>query len=152
MTYLARTVTPRLLSAYSRRHEVSLTVFRDSDDWMGIPWPAIACDAEWLYHQSAMDACAAVSARLFSEALGLDQWGFRELQEVYAARAPTVTPQAVGIIAHLHEVVCSGRWAGERELARRAGAGRGTVRGILAVLRRSGGLQGSRQAVVRRGR
>jgi hypothetical protein len=152
MTYWARTVTPRLLSAHSRRHEVSLRVFCDSDDWTAIPWPAIAGDAEWLYHQSAMDACAAASARLFSEALGLDQWGFRELQEVYAARARTVTPQAVSVIAHLHQVICGGRWAGERELARRAGAGRGTVRRILALLRRGGGLQGSRQAVVQRGR
>ena len=144
----ARTVTPHLLSAQSRWHEASLRVFCDSDDWTAIPWPAIAGDPEWLDHQSAMDACAAVSARLFSEALGLDQWVFRELQEVYAARARTVTPQAVSVMAHLHEVICGGRWAGERELARPAGAGRGTVRRILTVLRRGGRIPSSAWVVL----
>ncbi len=141
MTYSARTVTPRVLSTLSRRHEVSLTVFCDSDDWATVPWSSISGDAEWLYHRSAMDACAHASARLFSEALGVGQWGFRDLQEAYAAGARTVTPQAMSIIACLHDVVCGGRWAGERQLAHHAGAARGTVRRILEVLRRGGGLQ-----------
>lgn len=56
----------------------------------------------------------------------------------YSAR--TVTPPACSVIAHIHQLICGGRWAGERELARRAGVGRGTVRSILTVLRRGGGL------------
>src|ERR1700730_64214 len=41
MTYSARTVTPRVLWADARRHETSLRVFCDSDDWTTIPRPAI---------------------------------------------------------------------------------------------------------------
>lgn len=52
MTYSPRTVTPCLLSSQSHRHEVSLTVFCDSDGWSAVQWPLIARDAEWLYRAS----------------------------------------------------------------------------------------------------
>jgi hypothetical protein len=138
MTYSARTVTPRVLWADARRHETSLRVFCDSDDWTTIPRPAIARDPEWLYHESAMEACATVSARLFSEALGLTHAASR-LQEVDATGTRTVTARVVGVIASL-EAVSGTRRDGEREPSRHTGMGRGAARGILAVVRRGGRL------------
>lgn len=131
-------MTPRVLWAEARRHETSLRVFCDSGDWTAIPRPAIARDPEWLYHQSAMAACATVSARLFSEALGLAH-AASQLQEVDATCTRTVTARVVGVIAAL-EAVAGTRRDGEREPSRRAGTGRGTARGILAVVRRGGRL------------
>ena len=138
MTYSARTVTPRVLWADARRHETSLRVFCDSADWTAVPPPAIARDPEWLYHESAMDACATVSARLFSEALGLTH-AARPVQEVDAAGTPTVTAQLVSVVAYL-EAVSGTRRGGEREPSRHTGMGRGAARGILAVVRRGGRL------------
>ena len=138
MTYSARTVTPRVLWADARRHESSLRVLGDSDDWAAVPPPAIARDPEWLYHESAMDACATVSARLFSEALGLTHAACL-VQEVDAAGTPTVTAQLVSVVAYL-EAVSGTRRGGEREPSRRAVTGRGSARRILAVVRRGGRL------------
>ncbi|MDB5065370.1 MAG: hypothetical protein JWM18_1804 [Chloroflexi bacterium] len=138
MTYSARTVTPRVLWADARRHEMSLRVFCDSDDWSAIPRSAIARDPEWLYHESAMEACATVSARLFSEALGLTHAASR-LPVVDATCTRTVTARVVSVIASL-EAVSGTRPDGEREPSRRAGTGRSTARGILAVVRRGGRL------------
>ncbi|HEV7465714.1 MAG TPA: hypothetical protein VGP96_05415 [Candidatus Dormibacteraeota bacterium] len=131
-------MTPRVLWADARRHETSLRVFCDSGDWNAVPRPAIARDPEWLYHESAMDACATVSARLFSEALGLPHAASR-VQEVDATGTRTVTARVVSVIAHL-EALSGTRSGGEREPSNRAGAGRGTARGILAVVRRGGRL------------
>jgi hypothetical protein len=111
MTYSARTVTPRVLTAHVHRHELSLRVFSDTADWNTVPRPAIVGDPEWIYHESAMQACATVSARLLAEAQGLDRRGVRD-------RA--VTPQGVSVTAYLHEV-------------------RGTVQRVLTTLR-GGGL------------
>jgi hypothetical protein len=138
MTYPARTVTPRVLWAEARRHETSLRVFCDSEDWTTIPWPAIARDPEWLYHEAAMEACATVSARLFSEALGLTHAASR-LQEPDATGTRTVTARVVGVIASL-EALSGTRRDGEREPSRRAGRARGAAHGILAVVRRGGRL------------
>jgi hypothetical protein len=138
MTYSARTVTPRVLWADARRHETSLRVFCDSDDWTAIPRPAVARDPEWLYHESAMEACATVSARLFSEALGLAH-AASHLQEADATGNRTVIARVVSVIAAL-EAVSGTRGGAEREPSRRAGRGRGTARGILAVVRRGGRL------------
>jgi hypothetical protein len=145
MTYPARTVTPRLVAAHARRHESSLRVFRESDDWSAVHRLAIARDPEWLYHESAMDACAKMAARLFSEALDDEQGGCRDRREVRAARRRAVAPPpATSVVAYLDEVVCGGRSAGERQPGRRAGAGRGTLRRMLDALRRGGRLEPSR--------
>ncbi len=138
LTYSARTVTPRVLWADARRHERSLRVFAESDDWTTIPPPAIARDPEWLYHESARDACATVSARLFSDALGLTHAG-AQAREVDVAGTPTVTPRVVSVIAYL-EAASGSRCEGEQELIGRPAARRGTIRGMLAVVRRGGRL------------
>lgn len=74
MTYSGRAVTPRVLFARARQHRTSLTVFPEREDWSAVQWPAVVDDPEWIYHESAIQACTAVSTRLFSEALGLPQW------------------------------------------------------------------------------
>jgi hypothetical protein len=138
MTYSGRTVTPRVLWVDARRHETSLRVFFDSDDWTAIPRSAIARDPEWLYHTSAMEACATVSARLFSEALGLMHAASR-LQDPEATGTRTVTARVVGVIAAL-EAGSGTLRDGQRKPPRRAGTARGAPRGILAVVRRGGRL------------
>jgi hypothetical protein len=138
MTYSARTVTPRVLRADARRHEASLRAFCDSSDWAAVPPTAIARDPEWLYHESAMDACATVSARLFSEALGLTHAACR-VEEVDATGTRTVTPQVVSVVAYL-DAVSGTRRGGGREPSHRAVTGPGTARRILAVVRRGGRL------------
>jgi hypothetical protein len=85
-----------------------------------------------------MEACATVSAQLFSEALGLTHAASR-LQDPDATGTRTVTARVVGVIASL-EAVSGTRRDGEREPSRRAGTARGASRGILAVVRRGGRL------------
>ncbi len=138
LTASARTVTPRVLWAEARRHESSLRVFAESADWAAIPSPAIAVDPEWLYHEAAMDACAIVSARLFSEALGLSHGGAHD-RALDPAGSRAVTPRVVSVVAYL-EAVSGTRCEAEHEPIGRPERRRGTVRGMLAVVRRGGRL------------
>lgn len=136
MNHSARTVTPRVLWADARRHQGCLRVFCDSPDWASLPPPVAARDPEWLYHQSAMEACATVSARLFCDALGLARPG-SELGEVHITGSPTLSARAASVITYL-EALSGSRCGGERELLGRSAAAHGTIRGILAVLRHGG--------------
>ncbi|HEY2706211.1 MAG TPA: hypothetical protein VGL20_21215 [Candidatus Dormibacteraeota bacterium] len=138
LTSSARTVTPRVLWAEARHHESSLRVFAESADWAAVRRPAIVLDPEWLYHESARDACATVSAQLFSDALGLTHAGAQD-RGLDLIGSPAVTPRVVSVVAYL-EAVSGSRCEGERELIGRPERRRGTVRGMLAVVRRGGRL------------
>ena len=70
--------------------------------------------------------------------LRTDLWrvSVRELMDLYASRVTRVTPGAQRVLAVVHET--AGRYIEQREIARRAGCGVGTVARVLHHLRELG--------------